>query len=252
MIVLLLLLCLVAPRALAGPPDLGDIGFDQRPGASVPLQAVLRDDTGAPITLGAAMDRRPTVLALGYFHCPTLCGIVRADLLDALSQTGLQAGRDYSLVALSIDPSETGADAAASRRQEAARYALPGAPAGVHYLTGDAAAVEAAVGFHARFDADTKQFLHPAGLVFLSPSGTVSGYLLGVGYQAGDLRAGLVRARTGGIARAVLPVLLLCFHFDPTTGRYTLAIMRLIQVGGALTVLVVGGTIALALRRERG
>ena len=112
--------------------------------------------------------------------------------------------------------------------------------------------MEAAVGFHARFDADTKQFLHPAGLVFLSPSGTVSGYLLGVGYQAGDLRAGLVRARTGGIARAVLPVLLLCFHFDPTTGRYTLAIMRLIQVGGALRVLVVGGTIALALRRERG
>jgi protein SCO1/2 len=251
MIVLALLIALLCQPAWAKGPDLGDIGFDQRPGATVPLDTVLRAEDGTPVTLKAAMRTRPTVLALGYFHCTTLCGVVRADLLDGLSRSGLRAGSDYTLLAVSIDPSETAADAAAARRQENARYPLPGNVSSVQYLTGDAAAIETAVGFHARFDQDTKQFLHPAGLVFLNTAGTVSGYLLGVGYKPGELRAGILRARDGGIAKAVLPVLLLCFHFDPATGRYTLAVMRLLQIAGGLTVLTVGGTIMLALRKER-
>lgn len=251
MIVLALLMALLCHAAWAKGPDLGDIGFDQRPGATVPLDTVLHGEDGAPVTLGSAMGDRPTVLALGYFHCTTLCGVVRADLLDSLGQSGMRVGNDYTLLAVSIDPSETAADAAESHARESARYPLPGDASGAHYLTGNAAALEQAVGFHARFDQDTKQFLHPAGLVFLTAAGTVSGYLMGVGYTPGDVRAGVIRARDGGVAKAVLPVLLLCFHFDPTTGRYTLAVMRLLQIAGALTVLTVGGTIALAVRKER-
>jgi protein SCO1 len=111
--------------------------------------------------------------------------------------------------------------------------------------------VEQSVGFRARFDPALRQFLHPAGLVILTAQGAVSSYLLGVGYRPGDLRAAVTRAGEGGLAKAALPVLLLCFHYDPVTGRYTLAVTRLLQLAAGITVLTLGGTIALALRRER-
>jgi protein SCO1/2 len=107
------------------------------------------------------------------------------------------------------------------------------------------------VGFRSRFDAADKQFLHPAGIVFLTGKGTVSSYLLGLGYQPRDVGLGVTRAANGVTARA-LPILLLCFHYDPTTGRYSLAILRVLQLGAAITVLVIAGTMTLALRRERG
>ncbi|MBN8874368.1 MAG: SCO family protein [Rhodospirillales bacterium] len=251
-IALLLALLLALPARAA--PSLGDIRWDQHPGSQVPTDTPFRGADGRPITLGSAMDGRPTVLDLGYFHCTTLCGVVRNDLLSALAQSGLRAGTDFTLVAVSIDPAETPQDAAHALSDEQARYQVPGDRRAWHYLTGTTAAIERvtqAVGFRARFDAATKQFYHPAGLVILTPAGTVSSYVLGVGYQAGDVRAALLRAHEGGIAKASLPILLLCFHFDPTTGRYTLAIWRVLQLGGALTILIVGGTIALALRRER-
>jgi protein SCO1/2 len=220
----------------------------------VPYDAVLHDEAGHAVDLRALTGGRPAILALGYFHCPSLCGIVRDDLLSAVSRSGLHAPGDYALIALSIDPAETSQDAADAKRQELARYPVPGAAQAWHYLTGPAASVQAieqAVGFRAKFDDQLNQFLHPTGIVFLTPKGIVSGYLLGVGYQPGDISLGVTRARDGGIAKAALPVLLLCFHFDPSTGRYTLAITKLLQLAGAITVLTLGGTLALALRRDR-
>jgi protein SCO1/2 len=251
MIVLLLLFALLSQPARASGPDLGDIGFTQRPGAPVPVATTLRTASGRPITLQAAMAGRPSVLAFGWFRCPTLCGIVRADLLAGLAQSGLRLGADYTLLAVSIDPAESPADASEIQAREAARYALPGDAGAAYYLTGDALPLEEAVGLHARFDAATKQFLHPAGLVFLTPDGIVSGYLLGVGYQPDQLRAGIRRARAGTIAPVASPILLLCFHFDPATGRYTLAIMQVVRLLAGIAVLAIGSTIALALRRER-
>jgi len=247
----LLLLYTLLPPALANPPDLADIGFTRRQGATVGLDLMLRTEAGAPISLRTAIAGRPTVLALGYFRCATLCGVLRGDVLDALSRSGLLAGSDYTLLAVSIDGAENSADAAAARTAEIARYRLPGTADGVHYLTGNAQPIETAVGFHARFDGETKQFLHPTGLVFLTPTGRVSSYLLGVGYQANEVRAGVVRARDDVIAPATPPVLLFCFHFDPATGKYTLAIMRVLQLAAVLTVLVIGGTIVLTFRNER-
>ena len=198
---------------------------------------------------------KPLILALGYFHCPNLCSVVRADLFDALRASGMTAGRDYALVALSIDPSETSADAAAAKADDLQRYPSPGAEQNWHFLTGTADAVQAvadAVGFHDRFDPELKQFVHPVGIVFATPAGVVSSYLLGVGYQPADVRLGVTRAESGSIAAAALPVLLLCYHYDPTTGRYTLAIMKLLRLAAAITVLTIGGTLFLAFRRDKG
>jgi protein SCO1/2 len=108
-----------------------------------------------------------------------------------------------------------------------------------------------AVGYYSRYDTALKQFIHPAGIVVLTPRGVVSGYVLGIGYQPGDLRAAVIRASSGGVEQAVQPVLLLCFHFDPTTGRYSLAIMKLLRLTGLLTVLTVLGVLLVLRRRER-
>jgi protein SCO1/2 len=251
---LLLLLFLLLSGTSYAAEDLRGFAFQQHQGAALPLDAVFVDSTGQRASLGAFFGARPAILALGYFHCPNLCGTVRSDLLAALSGSGLVAGRDYELAVVSIDPSETPAEAAQAKAQDLARARADGAAQGWHYLTGEGSAVarlEEVVGFRARFDPALRQFLHPAGLVFATPAGMVSGYVLGVGYQAGDVRAAVARA-AGGATAAALPVLLLCFHFDPTTGRYTLAVMKLLRLGAALTVLVLGGTLALVHLKGRG
>ncbi len=238
----------------AVPGDLGAFAYRQRTGSQLPPDTVLREADGGTVRLGDIAHGAPMILALGYFHCPNLCGIVRDDLFHALSATGLRAERDYTLVSLSIDPSETSRDASTAKAQDMAAYPLPGAGAGWHFLTGSAAAVQSvadAVGFRDRFDRQTRQFLHPTGIVFATPSGVVSSYLLGVGYTPTDIRAAVARAGAGRIASAGLPILLLCFHFDPTTGRYTVAILKLLQFAGVLTVLTLGGVLFLLFRRER-
>ncbi len=225
--------------------------FDQRPGVQLPLEASFNDATGRALSLGA-LGGKPLVLAFGYFHCPNLCGVVRDDMFAALQRTGLVAGRDYQLAFVSIDPGETPADAAKAQADDAARY--PADPAGWHFLTGLAAsieAVEAASGYRSRYDAATAQFMHPAGLVFATPGGIVSGYLLGVGYSPGDVQAGLERAARGEVGQKASPVLLLCFHFDPTTGRYTLAIVKVLRIAGTVTVLGICGIVVAAQRRRR-
>jgi protein SCO1/2 len=225
----------------------------QHPGARLDPAIRLRDEAGHAVVLESAFGGAPVILDLGYYHCPSLCSVVRGDLHRALRDSGLRAGSDYVLVALSIDPAEQPADAASAKAADLATD--PDAdPAAWHYLTGKAdaiAAVGEAVGFRARYDNWYRQFMHPSGLVVLDGSGAVNGYLLGVGYGAGDLRAAVLRAGSGGAAQAALPVLLLCFHFDPTTGRYTLAVEKLLRVMGVLTVVTLGGLMAVLHRRRR-
>jgi len=254
---LLMLLLIAVPRVAFGAsmPDFSGLAYEQKLGSQLPLQEAFRDEAGRSMRLSDLLGGKPLILVLGYFHCPNLCSVVRADLFDALHASGMTAGRDYALVALSVDPSETSADATAVKADDLQRYAVPGAEQNWHFLTGTAEAVEAvaqAVGFHDRFDPELKQFLHPVGIVFATPAGVVSSYLLGVGYQPGDVRLGVTRAELGSIAAAALPVLLLCYHYDSTTGRYTLAIMKLLRLAAVITALTVAGTLFLAFRRDRG
>lgn len=245
---------LLASPALASPPDTSGITYDQRLGQGLPLASGFRDQAGHALALRDVLRDRPAVLALGYFNCPSLCGLIRDDLFASLAQTGLRPGIDYRLVFMSIDPAETPADAARAMASDLKANPSFGAGAGWHFLTGDrnaVEAVEAAVGYHSRYDASLKQFIHPAGLVFVTSRGIISGYLLGVGYQPGDVRAGLLRARDGGIARAALQVLLICFHYDETTGRYSLAIVKLLRLAAGATVLTILALLVMLRRRMR-
>jgi protein SCO1/2 len=182
-----------------------------------------------------------------------LCGLVRGTLLSTIGATSLVAGQDYTLAAVSIDPGETAVDARKAKAADLAAFPLPGAVGAWYYLTGGQNAIAAltdAAGYEGRFDAALKQFIHPTGLVIVTPSGKVSSYLLGLGYHPGDLRVALSQASQGTIRAAAVPVLLLCFHYDTTTGRYTLSVLKLVKLAAVLTVVTVAGLGVLLFRRE--
>lgn len=250
----LLILLLALAAGLAARAE--DPGFRQFPGALLPGIVALSDDTGVPARFETMINgKRPAILALIYFHCPALCGVELADLFKALGQTRLEAGRDYDLFAVSIDPRDGSRDALEARAAYLRRFPLAGAEQGWHFLTGDPEALQAvehAVGFTARYEPTLGQYIHPAGVVLLTPKRRVSSYLLGGGYAGGELERKLRDAGEGRIAPTGNSILLLCFHFDPASGRYSLDLFSTLKVAAALTVVGLGGTLFLASRRGRG
>ncbi len=256
LLLLLPQLLLLAPLPLCASADQAKqgIAYEQKLGDLLPKHVALQESTGRAVRLEDTLGDKPLILALGYFRCPNLCGIVRSSLLDALSTAGFRPGRDYSLAAISIDPSETSADASAAKEKDMESHPAPGAAENWHYLTGQAASIAAlsdAVGFRSRLNPQRNTFIHPAGVVFATPDGRVSSYLLGVGYAAVEVREAVARAKSGAIARAPSPILLICFDYDPLTGRYTPAIMKLLRLAAAFTIAAVAVLILRARLAER-
>jgi protein SCO1 len=250
------LLALVARGAGAEqrPPVLREIGFDQRLGESVPLDLAFRNEAGETIRLGDYFGKKPVVLSLNYYACPMLCTVTLSGLASALNIISMTAGKEFEVVTVSFDPKETHELAAAKKKTYMERYKRPGAAEGWHFLTGDAAPIAAltrAVGFRYVWDPDTKQFAHPAGIVVLTPEGKIARYLYGIEYAPRDLRLAVVEASAGRVGNPVDQIILACYQYDPTTGKYGAAIMRLIRGAGVLTVAALAGFIALMLRRER-
>lgn len=237
----------------APPPDLTPYSFHERPGAELPTRSVYLDSSGRTVRLSELPQGLPLIVLLAYFHCTSLCGVVRSSLFNALGAAKLEAGRDYALAVLSIDPREMSAEARAAKSADLAAFGPRGAESFVHYLTGradDIHALSDAVGFCDRFDPASNQYAHPAGVVFVTPTGRISNYLLGVGYSPSAVRSALQQADAGDIAAAGSPILLICFHFDPTTGRYSLEVLKVLRLAGILAVLTIAGLLFLLYRRE--
>ena len=251
--------------ALAVPPapakaaltqaQLGDLAFRPHPGAALPLDAALADEQGREVRLGKFFGAgKPVVLVLDYLHCKTLCGFVLGGLTDALAQLPLAAGKDYAVVALSIDPREGAAEARSARSRYLA-HAGRGQAAGWHFLTGEKAAVRRiadAVGFPYRYDPELDQYAHPAGFVVASPDGTIARYILGVSYQPGDLRSAIAAAAQGRVTTVLSRLLLLCYGHDPQHGRYTSQIELAALLANLAAVLGLVAVIARIHRRRNG
>jgi protein SCO1/2 len=230
------------------------VGLDQRLGESLPRDVVLRDEAGREVRIGELLGERPVVLALVYYECPMLCTLVFDGLLRGLRPLSLEPGRDFELIAVSIDPREGPELAAAKKQNLLEEYGREDTAPGWHLLTGDEQQVRRladAVGFRYAYDEEADQYAHAAGLMVATPEGVLSRYLYGVDYAPRDLRLSLVEAGEGKVGSLVDQVLMLCMHWDPTEGRYGFAIVRALQIGGGLTVLVIGLYVILALRRER-
>jgi protein SCO1/2 len=233
---------------------LREVGYDQRLGEPLPLDLALRDETGATVTLRDALGGRPAVLSLVYYECPMLCTLTLNGLVSALNTLPFEPGRDYSLLTVSFDHTEQPAQAQARKRAYLSRFKKPGAEKAWRFLTGDAESLRGltqAVGFRYAWDAETKQFAHPAGVVVVTPEGRIARYLYGVEYAPKDLRLGIVEASQGRIGSPVDRLLLYCYQYDPARGRYGAVVMRIVRAAGLLTLVALGGFVAVALFRER-
>jgi protein SCO1/2 len=254
---LVVLAALVLPKtALAQRPAevIQQVAFDQRLGEVIPLDAHFRDHTGQEVLLGDYFHGRPVILTLVYYECPMLCTLELNGLVRSLRMMDLAAGRDFDIVTVSFSPSETPELAARKRKAYLQQYGRRDAEAGWHFLTGEQPAIEKlceAVGFRYVYDAQSGQYAHASGIVVLTPEGRVARYFYGIDYPPRDLKLGLVEASGGKIGSPVDRLMLLCYGYDPATGKYGLVIMNIIRAAGAATVLAVAGCIVTAIYRER-
>jgi protein SCO1 len=236
------------------PPALQNVGFDQRLNEQVPLDLSFTDDQGERVKLAKYFGQKPVVLVLAYFRCPMLCTQVLNGLVQGLRDTPFTAGKEFDVVTVSFDPNETTDMAAAKKRTYLHSYGKPESANGWHFLTGDLQSISRlthAVGFRYAYDAQSDQFAHAAGIVILTPTGKISRYFYDVHYSGRDLRLGLVEASHNQIGSPIDQVLLFCFHYDPTAGKYGATIMNFVRAGGVLTVVGLGLMIGLLLRGER-
>ncbi len=235
-------------------PALRDVGFDQRLGERLPLDIELRDEEGRTVKLGDYFGRKPVVLSLVYYQCPMLCTLTLNGLSSALSVLQLDVGKEFEVVTVSFEPKDTPELAAAKKATYLKRYKRAGAEKGWHFLTGDTLSImrlTQAVGFRYAWDERTRQWAHPAGIVVATPDGHLARYLYGVEYAPRDLRLALVEASAGKVGSPVDAVILYCYQYDPSSGRYSAAIMRLVRLGATLTLLGLGAFVVVMLRRER-
>lgn len=224
------------------------VALSPPPGATAPTEQVFKDLTGKDVTLGDAMAKRATLLLPADFTCKQICGPALSIAASALRQTGLIAGRDYSLVVVGIDASD-GVEAA--RRFASGQVGGPG----VSVLSGDSEAVEKltrAIGYDFARDAGNDAIAHPAALVTLSPDGRVSRTLSSLALQPTDLRLALIEASHGNIGGLAGRIALLCYGFDPVRGIYTRQIAWVLQIAGGATVAALAVAIGLMLRSRRG
>jgi protein SCO1/2 len=237
-----------------GQRILAGVGLEQRLGEALPLDVQFKDESGTVVPLRTYFGQRPVVLALVYYECPMLCNQVLNGLSKSLRALEFTAGHEFEVVVVSFDPRETPALAAEKKANYLARYGRPGAEQGWHFLTGPQQSIDAltaAVGFRYRYDPKSAQYAHASGIMLSTPDGRLARYYYGIDYPTRDLRLGIVEASQERIGSPVDQILLLCFHYDPSTGKYSLAVMRLVQAAGAATVLSLGGFMFFALRRER-
>ncbi len=243
-----------APEAPLPAPPLKDIGFDQKLGAQVPLDLVFGDEAGKAVALRDFVGKRPVILSLVYFDCPMLCGMTTDGLVRSLRALRLSVGTDFDVLSVSFDPRETPELASAKKGPVMRQYGRADAARGWHFLTGSKESIDAltkAVGFRYVWDPEQKQFAHATGILVLTPQGRIARYFFGIEYPAKDLRLGLVEASEEKIGNVVDQLLLLCYHYDPKTGRYTATVRNLLRGGAVLTMAAVAALVLTLLRRER-
>jgi protein SCO1/2 len=242
------------PTASALPAALRDVGIDQKIGAQLPLDLPFRDENGKAVRLGDYFGKKPAIVMPVYYNCPMLCPLALDGLARSLKVLTFSARSDYELIVFSFDPKDRPADARRKKVDALRTFGRPGGEGGWHFLTADAptiAAMTRALGFRYTFDQSRGQFVHASTLVLATPQGKVARYLYTSEPAPKDLRLALIESSAGRLGTVADQVLLYCFHYDLSTGKYTLLTMRLLRLAAIVTVLALGGFIAYMLRQER-
>jgi protein SCO1 len=237
------------------PKELEGVGITQHLDAQIPLDLEFLDSGGKKVTLGQLIDGKlPTILTMNYSDCPMLCSLQLNGLIEAIKTMTWRLGEEYQIITVSIDPLEPPERAQLTKQKYMEMYGRSGRASGWHFLTtrNDERIKKLAdcIGFGYKYVPESRQYVHPALLTICTPDGRVSRYMSGIKYNPRDLRLALFEAGEGKVGSAVDQVLMLCFHYDPASGTYSWAAMRLMRIGGALTVIVLGCTLSFFWLRE--
>src|SRR2546425_4546966 len=226
------------PVSTGLPRALKNVGIDQRLNEQIPLDAVFKDEQGREVRLGQFFKGKPVVIALVYYTCPMLCNQVLNGMLGSFRQVSFNMGEQYEVVTVSFDPNETPDLAAKKKETYIKAYNRASGDAGWHFLTGDEANIKRltdAVGFRYLWDEQTKQYAHASGIMIATPEGKLARYFYGIDYPPKDVRLALVEASANKIATPVDALMLYCYHYDPSTGKYGVAAMNVMRIAGVIT-----------------
>ena len=243
-----------ADTSATAPKLPGEVSIKQNLDAQLPLDLMFRDESGRIVRLRDYFRGKPVLLNFMYYRCPMLCSMVMEGLSSGLTELKFDVGRQFDVITVSIDPRDMPEQAAAKKDKYIKRYGRLGASGGWHFLTGPESAIHKVTdtaGFKYAYDPRSDQFAHGTALMVLTPGGRMSRYLYGFEYKARDLRLGLVEASANKIGSASDQLLLLCYHYDPATGKYSRSALNFVRAGGIATVLGLAGFIFIMLRKER-
>jgi protein SCO1/2 len=247
----------MAPVSDKPPAILNKVGIAQRLNEQLPLALTFTDDAGQQVQLASYFGKKPAILALVYYQCPMLCSEELNGLSSALQMVDEIPGKDFNIIVVSIDPTEGTELAAAKKRIYLKRYGHPETAAGWHFMTGTQENIDAltkAVGFgYVKIpgpDGRLTQFAHASAIQIVTPEGKLAQYYMGVEYSPKDLRLGLVEASANRIGSPVDNILTYCYHYDPQTNKHSLIVARVVQMGGFVTFVTLGGFMLVMFRRD--
>ena len=243
----------IGTSATTMPRQLQNVGFEPQLNAQIPPDLSFVDESGNAVHLGDYFKQKPVVLAFVYYGCPMLCNQVEQGVVGSLRMLSFTPGRDYEVVFVSFDPRESPDMAAQKKKAALGHFNRPETADGWHFLTGTKENIDAATkaaNFRYTFDAKTNLFAHASGIMLLTPDGRISRYFYGVEFPGRDMRLGLVDASAGKIGTPIDHVLLFCYQYDPSTATYSAAILKIVRLGGMLTILCIVGGILIFRRRE--
>jgi protein SCO1/2 len=237
------------PRRLVG------VDVKEHLNAPVPMDLGFTDENGAPVTLKDYFDGSvPVILTMNYSNCPMLCSLQLTALVDGLKKVDWTIGKDYRIVTVSYDPTETQELAQRTKARYMAQYARPGSEGGWHFLHGSENNVQAmakALGITYHYNEARKEYVHPAAVILSTPIGKIDRYLYGLDYPEKTLRLSLVESSEGKIGTTVDQLILFCFHYDANEGRYAPVARNIMRAGGGATVFLLAGFLTVLSRRKK-
>jgi len=243
-----------APRAEQLPKRLEGVDVDEKLGAPLPLTLSFKDSLGHDVMLADYFDGKlPVILTLNYSDCPMLCSLILNGLVTALKRVDLVLGKDYRVVTVSLNPNESPARAHATQNRYLTQYGKPESRDGWAFLTGsenNITAVAGAVGFQYAYNEERNEYVHPSAFAIAMPDGHIARYIYGIEYLPDTLRLSLVEASEGKVGTTIDRILLYCFHYDETEGRYAPVAMNIMRLAGGLGAVLLGGFLLLLWRAE--
>ncbi len=228
---IIFLLCLQG--AAGAIEDLEEVGITERLGEYIPLDLSFDDSDGKVVILKDLIDK-PTILSLVYFHCPTVCKPLLGAKVDVINLLDMEPGKDYRMLTVSFNEDETPANAKTIKDHFIARSRKQIPPDAWRFLTGKKETIKKltdSLGYHFKRQGD--DFLHPVGIMLISPNGKITRYLYGMSYLPFDLKLGIIEAGAGKVGPTINKVLLYCFRYDPQGQTY---VFNILKVTATITV----------------